>query len=52
MPVSPIMMESFLIVILSVPLVDKSFQMDVYKVYNLPALYPELKVQVSYVLEG
>ena len=46
------MMEGFLIVILSNPLVNKSLQMDLYKVYNLPALHPELKVQFSYVLEG
>ena len=46
------MMEGFLIVILSIPLVDKSLQMDLYKVYNLPVLHPELKVQFSYILEG
>ena len=49
--VSPIMMEGILIVILSIPLVDESLQIDLYKVYKLPALYPELKVQFSYVLE-
>ena len=49
---SPIMMEGFLIVNLLIPLVDKSLQMDLYRVYNLPALHPELKVQFSYVLEG
>ena len=34
------------------PLVDTSLQMDLYKVYNLPALQPELKVQFSYALKG
>ena len=52
MQVSPIMMEGFLIIILLIPLVDKSLQMDLYKVYNLPALYPDLKAQFSYVVEG
>ena len=52
MQVSPIMMECFLIVILSIPLLDKSLQIDLYKIYNLLAIYPELKVQFSYVLEG
>ena len=45
-------MEGFLIVMLSIPFVDKSLQMDLYKVYNLPVLHPELKVQFSCVLEG
>ena len=42
--VSQIVMEGFLI--------EKSLQIDLYKVYNLPALYPDLEVQFSYVLEG
>ena len=28
--------------ILTVPLVDQSLQMDLYKVYNLPMLHPTL----------
>ena len=51
MPVSPIMMEGFMIVILSIPLIDKSLQMDLYTVYSLLALHPELKVQFFYVLQ-
>ena len=50
--VSPIMMEGFLIVILSIPLADKSLQMDLYRAYNLSELHPELKIQFSHVLEG
>ena len=37
---------------LIIPLVEKALQMDLYKVCDLPALHPELKVQFSYVLEG
>ena len=40
MRVSPIIMEDFLLLILTVPLVDQSLQMDLYKVHNLPALHP------------
>ena len=52
MQVSPIMMEGFLMVILLMPLVDKSLQMDLYKVHYLSALHPDLKVQFSCVPEG
>ena len=50
MRVSPIILDDFLLVILTVPLVDQSLQMDVYKVHNLPALHPDLNIQ--YQLEG
>ena len=49
---SPIVMEGFLIVILSITLVDKSLQIDLYKVYNLPPLHPDPKVLFTCVLEG
>ena len=50
MRVSPIIMEDFLLVILTVPLVDKSLQMDLYKVHNLPDLHPKLNIQFTYQL--
>ena len=52
MRVSPIILDDFLLVILTVPLVDQSLQMDVYKVHNLPALHPDLNIQFTYQLEG
>ena len=41
MRMSPIILDDFLLVILTVPLVDQSLQMDVYKVHNLPTLHPD-----------
>ena len=38
--------------ILTVPLVDQSLQMDPYKVHNLPMLHPVLNVHVQYESEG
>ena len=38
--------------ILIIPLVDQSLQMNLYKVYNLPMLHPVLNVHVQYELEG
>ena len=40
------MMKGFLIVILSIHLFDKYLKMNLYKVYNLPPLHPDLKVQI------
>ena len=37
--------------ILTVPLIDQSLEMNLYKIHNLPMLHPELKVQAMYELE-
>ena len=52
MKVTPIIMENFLLVILTIPLADQSLVMNLYKVHNLPALHPKLHVQFEYQLEG
>ena len=38
--------------ILTIPLVDSSLQMKLYKVHNLPTVHPGIKVQANYELEG
>ena len=52
MTITPIVMDDFLLIILTIPLTDQSLEMNLYKVYNLPALHPELKVKFTYELEG
>ena len=48
MKVTPIIMENFLLVILTIPLADQSLVMSLYKVHNMLALHPELHVQFEY----
>ena len=50
--ITPIVMDDFLLIILTIPLTDQSLEMDLYKIYNLPALHPKLKVEFTYQLEG
>ena len=38
--------------ILTVPLIDQSLQMNLYKIHNLPMLHPTLNVHAQYELEG
>ena len=52
MRITPIVMENFLLVVLTVPIIDTSLQMNVYRVHNLPTLHPGLKIQFTYQLEG
>ena len=49
---TPIVLEDYLMLILTVPLVDQSLQMNLYKVYNLPMLHPILHVHAQYELES
>ena len=46
-----IVLQDYLMLILTVPLVDQSLQMDLYKVNNLPIFHPTLNVHAQYELE-
>ena len=49
---TPIILEDYLMLILTVPLVDQSLYMNLYKVHNLPMLHPTLHAHVQYEIEG
>ena len=49
---TPIVLEDYLMLILTVPLIDPSLHMNLYKVYNLPMLHPTLHVHVQYEIEN
>ena len=49
---SLIVLQDYLMLILTAPLVDQSLQMNIYKVHNLPMLHPTLNVHAQYELEG
>ena len=52
MKITPVVMDDFLLIILTIPLIDQMFEMNLCKVYNLPTLHPRLKVDYIYELEG
>ena len=49
---TPIVFQDYLMLILTIPLVDQSLQMDLYKVYNLSMLHPTLHVHAQYENKG
>ena len=49
---TPIVLQDYLMLILTVPLVDQSLQMNLYKVHNLPMLHTTLNMHAQYELEG
>ena len=52
MKITPIVMDDFLLILLTIPLTDQSLEMDLYKIYNLPTLHPNFKVEFTYQIEG
>ena len=51
MKITPVVVEDVLSMLLTIPLIDKSLQMNMYKVHNLPALHTKLGVAAEYILE-
>ena len=49
---TPIILQDYLMLILIVPLVYQSLQMELYKVYNLPMLHPTLHMHAQYEIKG
>ena len=49
---TPIVLQDCLMLILTIPLVDQSLQMNLYKVHNLLILHPTLNALMQYQLEG
>ena len=41
-------MDDYLMVILTIPLIDSSLDVNLYKVHNLLMLHPQLQIQVVY----
>ena len=50
--VTPIVMDDYLMVILTILLIDLSLDVNLCKVHNLPMLHPQLQIQVVYELKG
>ena len=50
--VTPIVLDDYLMVILTILLIDSSLDVNLYKAHNLPMLHPQLQIQVVYELEG
>ena len=49
---TPIVLQDYLMLILTVPLKDQTLHMNLYKVHNLPMLHPTLQMHVQYEIEG
>ena len=49
---TPTVLQDYLMLILTVPLIDQSLQMNLYKVHTFPMLHPKLNVHAQYEIGG
>ena len=50
--ITPIVMDKMLVILLTIPVLDKSLELNIYQVHNLPAIPPGQEVAALYQLES
>lgn len=52
MRVTPVVMEDLMVILLTIPLIDRSLEMEVFRVHSMPALNQNESIRASYEIEG
>ena len=52
MKITPVVIDKLLVILLTLPILDSTLELNVYKAHNLPAVPPGHKVAATYILEG
>ena len=52
MKVTPIILDKMLVILLTIPVLDKSLELNIYRVHNLPSIPPGQEIAATYQLEG
>ena len=50
--VTPIVMDKMLVILMNIPVLDKTLELNIYQVHNLPAIPPGHEVESLYQLEN
>ena len=50
--VTPIVMDRMLVILMTIPVLDKTLELNIYQVHNLPAIPPGQEVESLYQLES
>ena len=50
--VTPIVMDKMLVILMTIPVLDKTLELNIYQVHNLPAMPPGQEVESLYQLEN
>ena len=50
--ITPIVMDKMLVILMTIPVLDKTLELNIYQVHNLPAILPGQEVAALYQLES
>ena len=50
--ITPVVIDKLLVILLTIPILDSTLELNIYRVHNLPAIPPEHKIATTYLLEG
>ena len=52
MKITPVVIDKLLVILLTIPILDSTLELNIYRVHNLPAVPPGREVAAKYMLEG
>ena len=50
--ITPVVIDKLLVILLTIPIIDSTLELNIYCVHNLPAIPPGHKIAITYLLEG
>ena len=50
--ITPVVIDKLLVILLTIPIIDSTLELNIYCVHNLPAIPPGHKIATTYLLEG
>ena len=50
--ITPVVIDKLLVILLTIPIIDSTLELNIYRVHNLPAIPPGHKIATTYLLEG
>ena len=46
------MIDKLLVILLTIPIIDSTLELNIYRIHNLPAIPPGHKIATTYLLKG
>ena len=50
--ITPVVIDKLLVILLTIPIIDNTLELNIYRIHNLPAIPPGHKIATTYLLEG
>ena len=50
--ITPVVIDKLLVILLTIPILDSTLELNIYRIHNLPAIPPGHEIATTYLLEG